>query len=201
MSVFQVKLVQGIGRTAQGFLDPSVVNGASIQRTMYAPGPNKVNRVLFDGQTFTDVNYWKRFAYPALPFDQAFIQVVYDDGSVWNDFGNENGAAASYSTIILHGTTYGSHLSGINRTSFTVLTDFGSPAVFTQITNSNTANPNQFITVRVNGTATFPLYGGQTQTFDKGDLPISLLEFDNSTSGNVDTPVNIFMSIQQIAQS
>jgi hypothetical protein len=85
MSVFKVKLTQGIGRTAQGYLDPAVVNGASIQRTIYAPGPNKINRKLFDGQTFTDVNYWKRFAYPNLAHENAFIEVVTDDGSVWSD--------------------------------------------------------------------------------------------------------------------
>src|SRR3954469_4535762 len=104
MSVFSVKLTQGVGRTAQGFLDPSVVSGASIQRTIYAPGPNKINRVLFDGQTFTDVNYWKRFAYPNLPHDQAFINVVTDDGSVWNDFSQDNSYPVSYTSTLVNGT-------------------------------------------------------------------------------------------------
>jgi len=201
MSVFSVKLTQGVGRTAQGFLDPSVVNGASIQRTIYAPGPNKINRVLFDGQTFTDVNYWKRFAYPNLPYDQAFINVVTDDGSVWNDFTQDNSYPVSYTSTLVNGTTYTTHTSGINRTQFTILSDNGSPAVFTQITNGDTSHPTAFITVRVNGTATFPLYGGSTQVFDKGDLPITLLEFDNHTSGSVDVPIYIFLSIQQAAQS
>jgi hypothetical protein len=34
-------------------------HGSSYQRTIYVMGPNKVNRKLKDGDTFTDSNYWK----------------------------------------------------------------------------------------------------------------------------------------------
>ncbi len=199
MSIFKVKLTQGQGRTAQGYLDPSVVNGASIQRTVYVPGPNKTNRVLFDGQTFTDVNYWKRFTYPTLPFDQAFIEVVTDDGSVWNDFSQDNTYPVSYSTTLLAGSTYTSSTSGANRTSFDILTDNGSPAIFTQIINTTTGTDT--VTVRINGVATFPLQAGSSQVFDKGDLLVTKIEFDNSFSSNGANTISIFLAIQQKAQS
>jgi hypothetical protein len=64
MSVFRVKL-QNVD---QGKLDINPVTSAAFttskQRTIYAMGPKKVNRKLADGDTFTDCNYWKRFAYP-----------------------------------------------------------------------------------------------------------------------------------------
>jgi hypothetical protein len=201
MSVFQVNLTQGVGRTAQGALDPSVVNGASIQRSVWVAGPNKTNRQLFDGATFTDVNYWKRFSYAVTGnYDTAFINVLTDDGSTWNDFSDDNTFPYSYSTVLQAGDTYTTHTSGIHRTQFNILADTGSPAVFTQIYN---ATASTVVNVRVNGSATaiFPLVGGTTQVFDKGDLLINMLEFDNTNSGAVNTTVYIFLAVQQSPQS
>lgn len=92
MSTFRVKLTS----TGQGLLDTAgQANGASYQRTVYVMGPGKVNRKLKDGDTFTDVNYWKRFAYPQVPLDQAFIEVVSDDGAPYTDLASENVAPKS----------------------------------------------------------------------------------------------------------
>lgn len=193
MSVFRVKLTQGIGRTAQGYLDPSVVNGASIQRTIYAPGPNKTNRRLFDGQTFTDVNYWKRFAYPNLAHENAFIEVVTDDGSVWSDNVKENVFPRSYAVAVADNSAYAANVVD-------VLGDNGSPAVFTQITVTTTGTAPTF---RFNGlsNATLSIGNGTTQVFDKGDLAISKIEIDNTQSGHQATTVAIFLSIQSLPQS
>lgn len=189
MSVFKVKLTQGFGPAAQGALDTAVVDGASIQRTIYAPGPNKINRILFDGQTFTDVNYWKRFTYPTLPYDQAFIEVVTDDGSVWNDYNtSDNTFPESVDKTLAIASTYATENNIID-----VLGDYGGPAVFTQITNLTAST---LIYARINGTAVIPIVGGTSQVFDRGDLSITLIEFDNSASGAVSTSVNVFMSIQ-----
>jgi hypothetical protein len=197
MSLFQVQLTQGVGLTAQGALDPSVVNGASIQRSIWVAGPNKTNRQLFDGATFTDVNYWKRFTYAVTGnYDTAFINVLSDDGSVWNDYGPENSFPRSYTLTVAEGSGYANNI--IN-----VLTDNGSPATFAQITNMN-ASGSSYILVQINGlsNATFPLYAGTTQTFDKGDLSITQLAFSDassSTAGN--TSVNVLLSFTPIAQS
>lgn len=196
MSVFKVQLTQGVGRLAQGYLDPSVVSGASIQRTIYAPGPNKSNRILFDGQTFTDVNYWKRFTFAVTNnYDTAFITVVTDDGSVWNDHSSENVFPRSYHVVIAQSSAYAANVVD-------VLGDNGSPAIFTQITvavsSSGTAP-----TFRFNGltNALLSIGNGMTQVFDKGDLQISKIEIDNTQSGTQNATADIFLSIQSLPQS
>ncbi|NIQ15933.1 MAG: hypothetical protein GTO02_16525, partial [Candidatus Dadabacteria bacterium] len=87
MSVFKVKLNYP---GEQGYLDfnPATASPGflgdqmqpSIQRTMWCTGPNLVYRKLFDGEVFTDCNYWKRFAFPQVPMETAFIEVISDDG-------------------------------------------------------------------------------------------------------------------------
>ena len=193
MSVFRVKLTQGVGRLAQGYMDPSVVAGASIQRTIYVSGPNRQNRVLMDGQTFTDVNYWKRFAYPNLPYDQAFIQVVTDDGSVWNDQNKENNFPRSYRVTVADNSAYAANV--VN-----VLSDNGSAATFTQITVTAAGTAPTF---RFNGlsNATLSIAGGTTQVFDKGDLNITKIEIDNTQSGHQAAVADIFISVASVAQS
>lgn len=161
MSVFQVKL----NNQYQGVLDTNPNTGAqfdpSIQRTMFVAGPHNTYREVADGTTFTDCNYWKRFAYPAVPETEAFIEVLSDDGTVYSNVAAENvypqvdtGTLASGSAVTLDFTTNGGY------------------AVFTQITaNSGTMN------VAMNGLAgaTFPLTAGQTQIFNHGDVILSNL--------------------------
>lgn len=194
MSVFKVKLTQGSGRTAQGYLDPSVVSGASIQRTMFAMGPNKTSRVLIDGATFTDVNYWKRFTYPTLPYEQAFIEVVTDDGSVWNDNAKDgNSFPRSYSVTIADNSAYAANIVDI-------LGDNGSAAIFTQITVDTAGTAPTF---RFNGlsNATLSIADGVTQVFNKGDMQITYIEIDNTQSGHGAATATVFCSIQSLPRS
>ena len=100
MSVFRVKL----NNAAQGALDinPSTLLefNTSIQRTIYVTGPKRIYRKLLDGETFTDCNYWKKFAYPQVPYDQAFIEVVSDDGSIYSEIEEENNYPMVYNIIV-----------------------------------------------------------------------------------------------------
>ena len=95
----------------------------SLQRTIYVMGPRKINRELKDGQTFTDCNYWKRFATQALgglaanyvpagptgslsmPNDTCFIQVLSDDGTFWSDDQRENAFPVSRSYQVANADT------------------------------------------------------------------------------------------------
>jgi hypothetical protein len=90
LHLFKVKLNQG----PQGTLDINPATGleftTSVQRTMYVAGPNGKIREIADGTTFTDCNYWKRFAVPAVSSDDAFIEVLTDDGSIYSDIPSEN---------------------------------------------------------------------------------------------------------------
>ena len=173
MSVFRVKL----NNTSQGLLDVDSSTAAqlstSIQRTVYVMGPNKINRLLSDGETFTDCNYWKRFAYPQVALSDAFIEVVTDDGSVYSDVASENVYPKVYDVSVAAASTYAAN-------QIDIAGDTGGYAIFAQITNNHSS---QDVRMKLNGSAIMDLPANSTQVFNAGDLSLSLVEFDNSTSG------------------
>jgi len=184
MSVFRVQL----NNVQQGLLDrdPSTASAGGVgdqatissQRGVYVMGPNKINRLLLDGTTFTDCNYWKRFAYPQVPYTEAFVSVVTDDGSVYSDVASENVYPKVYDLEIAVGTTYTDVLTNVAD----IATDTGGYAVFAQVTNKEASGVD--IRMRVNGVtdAVMDLPGDSTQVFNAGDLSISKIEFDNTAS-------------------
>lgn len=192
MSVFRVKL----NNTQQGLLDKQPTGAqfaTSQQRQVYVMGPNRINRLLNDGDTFTDCNYWKRFAYPQVSLEQAFIEVVTDDGSVYSDNASENVYPKVYTVTCAAGSTFTANVADI-------LGDLGGYAVFTQITNTHAS---QDVQIRLNGktTAVFTLQNNTSQVFNAGDLSISKVEVDNSASGAVEVVVEILCSVKSVATS
>ena len=177
MSVFKVNLNNRI----QGALDLNPSTGVefvdSIQRTIYVTGPNRIYRKLNDGDQFTDCNYWKRFAYPQVPLDQAFIEVVTDDGSIYSDIPEENSYPLVYDFSVLDGDGYGDHEADI-------VGDTGSPANFVQIASVNPSGGD--VKVKLNGLAgaIFDLKAGDTQVFNYGDLAVTKLNFSNNSGSN-----------------
>lgn len=193
MSTFKVKLVQGNqGVTTGGHVsDPAVSSGTTIQRTMEVTGPNLTRRILTDGETFEDCNYWKRFAHPQIDRDQAFIEVVSDDGSVYSDIPSENTFAKVEDFTVTAGTTFTD-----SGNSFDVVDNHGGPAFFTQITT------DEAIKVRLNGDSGAVLdVAAGTQVFDFGDLVITEIAFDNSASGASDATVQVLFSIRSQCNS
>lgn len=192
MSVFQVQL----NNTQQGRLDIDPSTGlpfaTSIQRTIYVAGPGRSYRELFDGQTFTDSNYWKRFAYPQVPLDQAFINVVSDDGSVYSDIPSENTFARVYTLNIAGGSAYAANV-------IDVIGDNGAEAVSASIENQG----NQGVKVKMNGSATaiFDLAATESKSFNLGDAHISRLEFNNTSSGATATSVQVILTIRSKSRS
>lgn len=187
MSTFRVKLTN----TAQGLMDTAgQAAGTSLQRTIYVMGPNKVNRKLKDGETFTDSNYWKQFAYPQLPLDQAFIEVVTDDGSVYSSIEEENAYAKVYNKTLTAGQTYtlAGHI-------IDVLGDTGSYAHMAQIT------PTVNCKVKINGSAILSLTANVSQVLSSGDVAISSLAFDNSTSGASNGTVEVLLGVRSVSKS
>jgi len=195
MSVFKVKL----NNTAQGLLDKRFdagVEGAqgsqfttSIQRTIYVAGPGKKYRKLFDGDTFTDCNYWKRFAYPQVPLSEAFIEVVTDDGSVYSDVSEENTFPRVYNIVVASGSEFDNNEADI-------LGDNGGYATFVQITNKG-AND---VDCRINdvGDAVITIGSGETQVFNSGDLLISKLNFEETDGA---TTVQVLVSVKSACNS
>ena len=180
MSVFKVKL-QNI---EQGKLDidpSSYVAGSgygqvgtafatSKQRQIYDAGPNKTYRLLKDGDTFTDCNYWKQFAYPQVSLDKAFISVETDDGSVWSDIPEEN-TFVKGETVTLTTSLSGNVIDFVN--------DYGGPARFLQVQN---LDGTKAVTGELNGdvNVTFYLNAGESQIFNTGDISITMLRLKTS---------------------
>lgn len=203
MSVFRVKL-QHTGYQGQLDLNPSTATPvsagqglgtpftSSIQRTIYVAGPGRTYRKLYDGQTFSDCNYWKRFAYPQIERDHAFIEVLTDDGSVYSDVASENTFAKVYDLTIAAGTAFTDNVVDI-------LGDTGGHAVFVQIANQGSTA----VRVRVNGTAdaVFDLGASETQVFNSGDLSVTKLEFINAVSGGADADVQVLLSVKSVCNS
>ena len=193
MSVFQVNL----NNVEQGLLDThpttGVQNATSSQRNVYVMGPNHINRLLSDGEQFTDCNYWKRFAYPQVSLAEAIVDVITDDGSVYSDIESENTYPKVYDITAAAASVYTDNQADI-------LGDTSGHAVFAQITNNG---PSGSLKVRLNGIADgiFDLAFGDTQVFNSGDLSISMIEIDNSTSGNPESDVQIIVSVRSICNS
>lgn len=192
MSVFKVNL----NNIDQGRLDVNPLTGEqmqpSIQRTLWATGPNRIYRKLKDGEEFTDCNYWKQFAYPQVPLSEAFIEVVTDDGSIYSSNPEENTFPFAQTVTVLTTDTFETNY-------IDVLGTYNSYAVFTQIENLGTTS-NQDIDVQLNGlsSAEFGLANGAVQTFNRNDLTITRIAFEG---GSANTTVQLIMSVQSVCNS
>lgn len=181
MSVFRVRLTN----SRQGQLDIY-----DNQRSAYITGPNRINRKLQDGETFVDCNYWKRFAYPQVSLEEAFIEVVEDDGTVYSDQVQDNTYPKVYNISAAAGSSFTDNVADIEG-------DSGSFALFAQITNRS----EDAVSVRLNGmdSAVIDLPGNSTQTFNVGEMTIALLEVANASGNSVE--VQVVVSIRVAATS
>lgn len=196
MSVFKVKLNQG----PQGTLDINPATGlefsTSVQRTMYVAGPNGKIREIADGTTFTDCNYWKRFAVPAVSSDDAFIEVLTDDGSIYSDIPSENNYPVVTSVTVHSDEVFADNVIDIAG-------DTGSYAAFVQMTNSGSAGTGDVL-VKLNGnsSAILQLNGGTTQVFNAGDVSITQLAFQPQATGFTGPAnIEIIYSVMSVCNS
>jgi hypothetical protein len=186
MSVFRVKL-QNVN---QGLMDINPVTGTAFttskQRSVYVMGPKKINRLLHDGDTFTDSNYWKKYAYPQVAYENAFIEVVTDDNSVYSDVPAENTFA--YGATFTLATTY----STTNTINF--VTTYGQPASFLQVKNNDGAI---VVTGELNAdtSVVFTLAAGETQIFNTGDLAVTQLRLKSASGTPTATVVAAVRSV------
>lgn len=181
MSVFRVRL----SNSRQGLLDIY-----DNQRSAYIMGPNRINRKLRDGETFVDCNYWKRFAYPQVPLEEAFIEVVEDDGTVYSDQIADNTYPRVYNISAAAGSSFAENRADIQG-------DSGSFALFAQMTNRGSED----VRIRLNGmeSAVLDLPAGSTQTFNVGEVAIALLEVENPSESPVE--VQVVVSVRVAARS
>lgn len=180
MSIFRVKLTN----STQGLL------ATSNQRSVYIMGPNKVNRVLKDGETFTDTNYWKRYAYPQVSLEDAFLEIVYDDGIEYVDHQQINFPKVYDITANANSDFDDNHAN--------IKGDTGGSAVFAQITNKSELDDLK-LKLNDDSNAIIDLPAGSTQVFNAGDVSISSIKIKNETVNNID--VQILVSIMVISKS
>lgn len=143
--------------------------------------PKGVLRTFKNGEVFTDNNYWKRFAYPQMSLDSAFIEVLEDDGSVYSD---EDGSSDVVSEDFDNLTE---DYSDENTLDFEK--EHGDTAGFLQIVNTSNSLA---VTVEVNGKGTFDIPAGDVQIFNKGDLSVRKLRFKSASAGG---SVHVFASV------
>jgi hypothetical protein len=122
-----------------------------------------------------------------LPYDEAFIEVLTDDGSVYSEVSSENNYPKVYNLTVEQGTDYSDNVVDIAG-------DTESYANFVQITNQGSSS----VRVRINGLsgATFELGGSETQVFNAGDLLVTKLNFINNVSGGTAADVQVLCSIK-----
>jgi len=182
MSKFRVRL----SNNRQGLLDIY-----DNQRTAYITGPNRINRRLKDGEVFVDSNYWKRFAHPPLPLEEAFIEVLEDDGTIYSDSLSENTYPKVYDISAAPSSSFSDNKADIEG-------DSGSFALFAQITNKS---ETQSVRIRINGldSAIIDLGAGNTQMFNVGEMTIGSLEVENG--GEEEVQVQIVVSIRVVSTS
>lgn len=147
----------------------------SLQRQMFAAGPNHTYRLLSDGETFTDCNYWKQFAYPQVALEHAFIETVTDDGSIWSNIPEENTFAVGDAFTAT--TTYGTPADSV----VDFVTTHGGPARMLIVQNLDATND---IIGELNGdsSVTFVVQQLSTMTFSMNDLAITSVRFKSSAS-------------------
>ena len=188
MSEFRVAL----NNVDQGKLDTNPSTGLqlipSVQRGMFVAGPNGIYRELIDGSTFIDCNYWKRFAYPQVSHENAIVEVVSDDGSIFSNDPSEN----TFPVVTNVTTVTTSIVEAINY-----LTLYNSFASFIQISNNGVED----VVCELNGlsSAQLTIPNGNTQTFNNGDLQITSIGFSAASSGS--TSVQIIAGVKSISYS
>jgi len=166
--------------------------GLSKQREVYIMGPDRINRLLVDGATFTDCNYWKQYVLApsgSANANTAFLTLLSDDGSVWSSVPGENVAMAAFDIIVVGGTTFGTAGTFSNVTGYVtggnlvnIISTFGGYAVAAQLQNLDTSHD---VKVQMNGSANavFTLEHNTTQVFAPGEVTLSSIDFSNNASG------------------
>lgn len=181
MSVFRVKLQN----TNQGRMDidPSTDTSStygnvgtafttSKQRQIYVAGPNRSYRLLKDGDTFTDCNYWKRFAHPTVSLADSFIEVVDDDGSIYSDIPEENVFTVGNTETL--STSYAD-------TVIDFVTDYGGPAKFLSVQNLD-GSIAVFGELNADTNVTFKLLANEVMMFNQGDMVITMLRLKSASA-------------------
>jgi hypothetical protein len=167
MSTFQVMLAR--------FERGTTSAEAFGQQSVSLPTPQgQGDRTFKDREVFEGSNYWKRYCAPSMPQKDAFLVIIEDDGTIYSEEDSENNQPFIVTKKIAVGSSYDDEGNEID-----LMKEQGTFATFVLIRNKNSS---QEVNVKINGSknAILELDGNDEISFDKGDIPISKLNFDNS---------------------
>ncbi len=139
-------------------------------------------REILVGASFSGSAFYKRY----VASDK--LELTVDDGSVWPEAwpmapGGEGAGAVVRSNSV---TVYAGNTWTDSYVDYEVT--IGGPAYYLDM------ETDQDVMVRINGDSSsdFLLEGGSIRKFDRGDILISLVQFDASSSGAVTAQVTLF---------
>ena len=167
MSIFQVILAK--------FERGTTSREAFGQQSVSLPTPqNQGERTFKDREVFEGSNYCKKYCTPSMSQADAFLVIIEDDGTIYSEDDSENNQPFIVTKKVAVGSSYNDEGNEID-----LMKEQGTFATFVLIRNKNAS---QEINVKINGSknAILELDGNDEISFDKGDIPISKLNFDNS---------------------
>ena len=167
MSIFQVTLAKVVPGTTSA--------EAFGQQSVNLPMPKGQGEKIFkDREVFEGSNYWKKYCVPSMSQEDAFLVIIEDDGTIYSEDDSENNQPFIVTKKVAAGSSYDDEGNEVD-----LMKEQGTFATFVLIRNKNSS---QEVNVKINGSknAILELDGNDEISFDKGDIPISKLNFDNS---------------------
>ena len=164
MSTFQVMLAK---------LDRTTTSADAFgQQSVSLEAPQGGVKTFKDREVFEGSNYWKKYCFPIM--SNPFLAIIEDDGTIYSEDDSENNQPFIVTKKVAAGSSYDDEGNEID-----LMKEQGTFATFVLIRNKNSS---QEINVKINGSknAILELDGNDEISFDKGDIPISKLNFDNS---------------------
>ena len=145
------------------------------QQSVNLPMPQGQGEKIFkDREVFEGSNYWKKYCVPSMSQEDAFLVIIEDDGTIYSEDDSENNQPFIVTKKVAAGSSYDDEGNEVD-----LMKEQGTFATFVLIRNKNSS---QEVNVKINGSknAILELDGNDEISFDKGDIPISKLNFDNS---------------------
>ena len=164
MSTFQVMLAK---------LDRTTTSADAFgQQSVSLEPPQGGVKTFKDREVFEGSNYWKKYCFPIM--QNPFLAIIEDDGTIYSEDDSENNQPFIVTKKVAAGSSYDDEGNEID-----LMKEQGTFATFVLIRNKNAS---QEVNVKINGSknAILELDGNDEISFDKGDIPISKLNFDNS---------------------
>ena len=196
MSKFTVRLNQAglqgqLDVYGQATMNPESGPAAvSLQRTVYIMGPDKINYLLNDGDSFVGNNYWLRYVSTA----QGGTAVAGQDFLYFADYATDyDGGSYSDNGPNLYTTVLNQAVVAGTPVTINFLGTYGGIAKFLQMSPSGTG-----ITYTINGntSASLTLANSTTTVYQPGEINWTSITLTNTNGGSDSKTVAMAFSVE-----